>query len=175
MNRPPIDPFRQNHPSEGTLRIRRISRFLKAMVLLYFVAMPLFGTGWSLFRSHGGSTGWHWAAGNLSVADQLVAAFTVVICLGIAVTFYRLLNLWETGVFFSKTNVRLLRWLGHLAFGNGLLGVVAPVVSSGLVTFPSIIISPFNSPWVVGGLFVIMLSYIMEEACKLREDQDLTV
>ncbi len=175
MNRPPIDPFRKNLTSAGTLRIRRISRFLKALVLIYFVAMPLIGTAGSLFRSHGGSTGWHWAAGNLSAAEQWLAVFTAVICLGIAVTFYRLLNLWETGIFFSQANVRLLRWLGHLAFGNGLLGVVAPVVASGLVTFPTLLLSPFSSPWVVGGLFVIMVSHVMEEACKLREDQALTV
>ena len=98
-----------------------------------------------------------------------------MIYLGMAVIFYRLLNLVERGTYFAVANVRLLRWLGNLAFANGLLGAMAPVVVSGVFTFPAILLAPFFSPMVIGGLVIIMFSHIMEEACKLREEQALTV
>jgi len=46
---------------------------------------------------------------------------------------------------------------------------------TGRLVFPMILFEAFGSPWVMGGLFGIMVSYIMEEGCKLREEQELTV
>jgi len=144
------------------LRIRRLSRNLKAMMLLYFVAAPLYFT----------RPGWHWEL--VSMSDKLMAIISAVIFLAMAVTFYRLLNLFEKGVFFSTKSVRCLMLLGYLAFSEGLLGVIAPVIASGVVTL-GLLLAAIGSPWVVGGLFVIMLSHIMDEGCKMQEEQDLTV
>jgi hypothetical protein len=53
--------------------------------------------------------------------------------------------------------------------------VVSPVVSSGLLSFPGLLFAILGSPWIVGGLFGIMISFIMGEGCKMREEQELTV
>jgi hypothetical protein len=181
MNPTPITPANPLHPgipSAGLLRIRRISRYLKAMVLLYFVAAPLYFIGMSFYHTGNGPGDWHFAVGlssSFSAGEKLLAVLAVSIYFAMAVTFYRLLNGFEQGIFFSPATVRFLRLLGYLAFGNGLLGVISPVILTGALTFPTIILSAVGSPWVAGGLFVIMMSHIMDEGCKMREEQDLTV
>jgi len=172
----PAGPLKQNFP--GALRIRRISRYLKAMVLLYFVAWPLYYIGMSFYHSGKGPGDWHFAVGlssSFSISEKLLTVLAIVIYFAIAITFYRLLNLFEQGIFFSSATVKFLRQLGFLAFGNGLLGVISPVILTGTFTFPSIILSSVGSPWVAGGLFVIMISHIMDEGCKMRQEQELTV
>ena len=167
----------QNHASDGARRIRRISQYLRAIVLIYLVVLPGYAMICILASHRGGSTNWYWGPSGaaVSLAERWMAGTSGMIYLGMAVIFYRLLNLVEQGTYFAIANVRLLRWLGNLAFANGLLGAVAPVVVSGMVTFPTILLAPFFSPMVIGGLVIIMFSHIMEEACKLREEQALTV
>ena len=172
------DQVNQKAPSAGIRRIRRISRYLKAMVLLYFVAAPLYCIASYFFYPGSKLEIHHFAGGSsssLSVGEILLMVLEIALYFAIAVTFYRLLNLFEKGTFFSSANVRLLRWLGYLAFSIGLLGVLSPVLLTGLLTFPIILLAAVGSPWVAGGLFVIMLSHIMDEGCKMREEQDLTV
>ena len=168
----------QKTPSPGTRRIRRISRYLKAMVLLYFGAVPLYCII-SLFFYPGSKVEIKHFAGvsssSFSAGEIWLMVLDVALYWSIAVTSYRLLNLFEKGVFFSSANVRLLRWLGYLAFAIGLLGAISPVLLLGLLTFPTILLAAVGSPWVAGGLFTIMLSHIMDEGCKMREEQDLTV
>jgi len=150
---------------------------LRAIVLIYLVVLPGYAMICILAAHRGGSTGWYWGpyGAGVSLAERWMAGISGMIYLGMAVIFYRLLNLVERGTYFAVANVRLLRWLGNLAFANGLLGAMAPVVVSGLFTFPAILLAPFFSPMVIGGLVIIMFSHIMEEACKLREEQALTV
>jgi hypothetical protein len=173
----PETPAAQNNPSAGVRRIRRISQYLRGIVLIYLVVLPGWATVCILASHRGDSAGWYWgpSGAGVSLVERWLAALSGMIYLGMAVIFYRLLNLVERGTYFAVANVRLLRWLGNLAFANGLLGAVAPVVVSGMVTFPTILLAPFFSPMVIGGLVIIMFSHIMEEACKLREEQALTV
>lgn len=164
-------------PTAGAVRVRRISQALKAMVLIYLVVLPLYFIADSLVFSGVGQTTGHSVSKfpALSVGEKLAAAVSTAIYLLIAVTFYRLLNLYEKGTFFSLANVRLFRLLGYLAFSNGLLGVVAPVVSTGQLVFPILLLNILGSPWAIGGLFGIMISLIMDEGCRMREEQELTV
>ena len=111
----------------------------------------------------------------IAASTKMVTALTVAIYLLGAVVFYRLLNLYEKGIVFSPANVRLFRWLGFLAFCKGLLAVAASAVSHGEFVFPMVLFETLRSSWVIGGFFAIMLSYIMDEGCKLKEEQELTV
>ena len=64
----------------------------------------------------------------------------MVIYFVMAAMFYRLLNLLGRGIFFATDNVRLLRWLGNLTFANGLLSLVAQVVTSGQASVDLLIV-----------------------------------
>jgi glucan phosphoethanolaminetransferase (alkaline phosphatase superfamily) len=160
----------------GSLRIQKISKILKAMILIYMVVLPLCVAISAIIAFSTGQTrSFFYVNPPVSSADKVMAAFSAAIYLLWAVTFYRLLNLYEKGIVFSSANVRLFRLMGYLAFSRGLLAVVASVVSTGQLVFPTVLFVALGSPWLVGGLFGIMVSYIMEEGCKLREEQELTV
>ena len=156
-------------------RIRKISRILKAMLLMYLFVVPL------LFIVSPGPASWRFSGHDYTQFTdvpgpaKLLAALNTTIYLGFVIVFYRLLNLYEGGVIFAAENARHIRLLGYLGFGNGLLGVVAPVLSSSGLAFPICLLDFISSPWVIGGLFGIMISHIMDEGCRLREEQDLTV
>jgi hypothetical protein len=92
-----------------------------------------------------------------------------------AMTFYRLLNLYEKGIIFSAANVRLLGRIGHLVFSFGLLNVCGPVIISGKLSILEFIVAVVSSPWVIGGLFIVVISHIMDEGRKIQEEQELTV
>ena len=109
---------------------------------------------------------------------KLLSALAVGVFLLAVVTIYRLVNLYERGTVFSLTNVQLYKRLGYLAAGYGLLGACAPMIGRNPDIFALLEIFLFevtSSPWIIGGLFVVMISLIMKEACKLREEQELTV
>jgi len=158
----------------STRRVRTISGLLKAMLLIYLFVLPLYLIAASVgfFPAPGNS---HITFPQMSVGQKLMESFSVSVHLLIAVTFYRLLNLYEQGIFFSRANVRLFRLLSYLAFSNGLIDVVWTIVTLGKLGLPFILFSMLGSPWVVGGLFGILVSHIMDEGCKIQEEQELTV
>jgi hypothetical protein len=159
----------------SAMRIRKISRILKAMFLVYLFVLPLF------VIVHSGTAAWNVSGqtyaklSDMPATGKWIAAFAAVIFLSFAIVFYRLLNLYERGVIFTAQNVRLIRILGYLAFSNGLFGVIAPVLSAGVLSLTGLLFGIIASPWVIGGLFGIMISHIMDEGCKMQEEQELTV
>jgi hypothetical protein len=173
----PSSPVKLPTPDIGLSHIRKISRILKAMLLIYFFVLPLFVLAISVKKTP------TWGFGGQIYTDfydipgggKIICILSVSINMLALIVFYRLLNLYEKGIFFASQNVRLFRALGYLAFSNGLIGVISPVVSSGLLNFPGLLFAILGSPWIVGGLFGIMISHIMDEGCKMQEEQELTV
>jgi len=144
------------------------------MLLIYLLVPPLFivarkGMIWNF------SGQIYSNFSDVPAGGKIICVLSLSIGLLALIVFYRLLNLYEKGVFFSSQNVRLFRALGYLAFSEGLIDVASPIVPSGLINFPSFLFSILGSPWIVGGLFGIMISFIMDEGCKMREEQELTV
>ena len=157
-------------------RVVKISRVLKAMLLIYLFVMPLLVIATSQKGISWGFNGQIYSSFSaVPTGGKIICVLSTGIDLLAVIAFYRLLNLYEKGIFFSFQNVRLFRALGYLAFGEGLIRVVEPVVSSGLLNFMNLLFVAIGSPWIVGGLFGIMISFIMEEGCKIREEQELTV
>ena len=87
----------QNHASNGARRIRRISQYLRAIVLIYLVVLPGYAMICILAAHRGGSTNWYWgpSGAGVSLAERWMAGISGMIYLGMAVIFYRLLNLVE--------------------------------------------------------------------------------
>jgi hypothetical protein len=129
-------------------RIRTFSRILKVMLLAYLVVLPLSLIAIGAAVAGLGLTFHNWNSGfaTLPMEAKVLFALSNGIYWLIGVTFYRLLNLYEAGVFFSPANVRLFRKLGYLAFTKGLLGVVTPMALIGKLAFPSLIFGVFGSP-----------------------------
>jgi hypothetical protein len=171
------------HKNASMRRIRILSQILKALVLIYLVVIPLLSVASpKLVNSIGnyaclpGQT-FHQISTPRAVSPgtKIVTVLTAAIHLLGAIGFYRLLNLYEKGVVFSPANVRLFRWLGLLAICKGLLGVAAMEVAFVEFDFAMAMVETLSSSWVIGGFFVITLSYIVDEGYKLKEEQELTV
>jgi hypothetical protein len=159
-------------------RIKRISRIIKVMFLFYIVLGTLI---LMVFMKKAGAGTWRVFDNSYTNISDVPAMVKLLAGIGgglnllAAVTFYRLLNLYEQGIIFSAANVHLLGRIGHLVFSCGLLNVCGPVIISGNLSIPEFLVATVGSPWVIGGLFVTVISRIMDEGRKIQEEQELTV
>jgi hypothetical protein len=78
----------------------------------------------------------------------------------------RLFKLFEQGIFFSSNNARYLKIVGLTVTGCGLTQTILELLSTPMGLDVNLLL--------VGGL-VMLLAWILDEARKLREEQDLTV
>ncbi len=159
-------------------RIKTASRFLKKVVWVYvwlmttglivatvMLARPTPGNKFGLLDKYYAS----WSEVPWSVW-LLMASAIVLTVLGLT-AFYRLLSLYEQGVIFSPANAVQFYHLGLVAIGSGVAEIcVNTVNNSGLNIFGVLL-----SPWIYGGIFLMVVAWIMEEGSKLREEQELTV
>src|ERR1017187_1698215 len=104
----------------------------------------------------------------------LYAIGTGIYLLG-AISFYRLLNLYEKGLIFSAANVLEIKRLGTYLAGFGILAVAAGVIYSGRIVFPWTLLDVVSSPWIVVGGAIYIVAWIMDEGRKIQEEQELTV
>jgi hypothetical protein len=160
-------------------RIQKISRILKACVLIYFV-VPLCLVALN-FKSL------HVASGMVSIFNHpyasvsdipapmyvLCAIGTGIYLLGM-IAFYRLLNLYEKGVIFSAANVLEIKRLGTYLSCYGIVAVTASAIYIGGIT-PLTLLGFVSSPWIVGGGAINLVAWIMDEGRKIQEEQELTV
>lgn len=174
-------------------RIRTMSRMIKALFLTYLLAAGLVSILLKITPLlHGSSHSWRifdllfaMMYEEFPMGLKLLYALGAGILLSVVITIYRLLDLYERGTVFSLANVRLYKRLGCLAIGYGLLDacgykfavdIANRMTATDIVTHLEVFLfEATSSPWIIGGIFVVMISLIMEEACKLREEQELTV
>jgi hypothetical protein len=161
-------------------RIQKISRILKACVLLYLVA-PLFALAF-VFNN----TSVHFdtvSIFNVTYASRTVipmpmyllwAIGTAVYLLG-GISFYRLLCLYEKGVIFSGANVSEMKKLGSCMAGYGILAVVVDIIHLKGIVLLWVLLEGFVSPWIVIGGAIYIVAWIMDEGRKIQEEQELTV
>jgi Protein of unknown function (DUF2975) len=180
-------------PKARLSRIKNTSRSLKVMLLLYLSCLVP-----GIFRLiHQTPDGWTMFAGTYATFAEIpwyeksLALLCVGIFIGTILAGYQLLGLYERGIIFSTRNVRLLRRIGWLAISYDVLMVLGRTLiftwrhwigaSSGyfLGCFLNGLAFDFfallSSPWIIGGFFVVIISHIMGEGCKLQEEQELTV
>jgi Protein of unknown function (DUF2975) len=161
-------------------RIQKISRILKACVLIYFV-VPLCALAFN-FKS------FHLTNGMVSIfnhpyatASDIPATMIVLSAVGAGVyllgviSFYRLLCLYEKGVIFSEANVLEMKRLGSYLAGYGILAIAAAVIYTGEITLPWTLLDVVASPWIVVGGAIYIVAWIMDEGRKIQEEQELTV
>jgi hypothetical protein len=172
--------------------IQTLCRTLKIMFWLYLGCLILaWPSGFFLFRqTPDGWQAFHQTYREISEVpwySLVLAAAAAGVLVWAAVTFYQLLALYEQGAIFSAGNVRLLRRLGWLAAGYGLLEIIGPTLillwqqwcGSLHVNFLHYLVGDFfallSSPWIMGGLFLLTISRVMLKGYQLQEEQELTV
>jgi Protein of unknown function (DUF2975) len=166
-------------PNSRLNRIRKISRNLKVCVLIYFVPLCLMALN---FKSA------HMATGMVSVFNHPYASVSdipapmyalVAIAMGLyllgVISFYRLLNLFEKGVIFAAASVSEIKRLGIFLAAYGILSVVAKVIYTRQILFPWTLLDAVSSPWIVAGVAIYLVAWIMDEGRKIQEEQELTV
>jgi len=112
-------------------------------------------------------------AGCLPLLVQLYILFSLV----------RLFKLYEQGVIFSMNNVRYIRNIGYAlivtqiptALYQALMGFILTSRNPPGHRFASITLDQTNIGIILVALMVILISWIMLEGCKIREEQQLTV
>lgn len=123
----------------------------------------------------------------LSVSEKilgcLVSAIPMVVNMFILFMLIKLFRLYEKGEIFTVNNVKYLRNIGYALLIGQLIdpayqfvmGIVLTLHNPPHHRFASITLDQTNIGIVFTALLVILISWIMLEAYKLREEQQLTV
>lgn len=123
----------------------------------------------------------------LSVTEKLmgglVGAIPLVITLYIIYSLIKLFKLYEQGEIFATDNVRYIRNIGYAMLMTqvvnpiyeGLMGIVLTMGNPPGHRFASVTLDQTNFEIILTALMVILISWIMAEGCKLREEHQLTV
>lgn len=95
----------------------------------------------------------------------------------------RLFRLYEQGIIFGVQNVHYIRNIGYALFASQLLNVVYDLLLSLALTWHNppgqrllaVSATGINLALLLTSLLVILISWIMAEAYKLQEEQQLTI
>jgi hypothetical protein len=181
-------------------KIKRISLFFRMLFQILFVALPIFLiTAWikssGTLVSIGGAINLnyvpaaysnsilHVLSGSEKLLALCVSSIPMFIQLYILYSLINLFKLYEKGEIFSINNVRYIRNIGCALLitqiidplYQGAMGFVLTRYNPPGHRFVSITLDQTNIGVVLIALAVILISWIMAEGCKLREEQQLTV
>jgi hypothetical protein len=161
-------------------RIKKLSRSLKAGILIYFVVCGLV-----LIVEHRNihvKTPIQWGDRSFNSLQEIPAVlktYEAICCslylLGV-VAVYRLLNLYEKGIIFSAANVSQIRRLGQLGVFYGVLSACLPMFErGGIVLNLALPLDILSSPSFTAGCLAIIIAWVMDEGRKIQAEQELTV
>jgi hypothetical protein len=159
-------------------RIKYLSHFLKAVLLSYFVVIGLlFAYARGVQSMSGLSADPFNSFLDAPAKSKIFTALGSALFLLAVMASYRLLDLYEKGIIFSKGNASQIRRLGCLAIAYGLLNACSPVFqpNHGVFAVVATLMNFLLSPWFFGGCFTIIITWIMDEGRKIQEEQELTV
>lgn len=123
----------------------------------------------------------------LNLSEKLLAlgagCFPLLVQLYILCSLIRLFKLYERGEIFSMNNARYIRNIGYALIATQLVDAVYQGLMGFILTwrnppghrFSSITLDHTNLGIILVALMVILISWIMLEGCKIREEQQLTV
>lgn len=113
----------------------------------------------------------------------IVTAIPMMVDLFILYSLIKLFNLYRKGEIFSIHHVRYIRNIGYALLIGQLLepfyqfamGLVLTINNPPGHRYASLMLDQTNIGILFTSLLVILISWIMAEGCKLREEQQLTV
>lgn len=181
-------------------KIRRISWFFRVLFQVLLIVLPvLLFAAWIKSSGElvimGGLINLNYIPGaylgnilhTLSSSEKLLAlsisCVPLLIQLYILFSLIKLFKLYENGEIFSINNVRYIRNIGYAVLMTQILDPIYQGAMGFVLTrynppghrFASITLDQTNIRVILIALIVILISWIMAEGCKLREEQQLTV
>jgi Protein of unknown function (DUF2975) len=155
-------------------RIKYMSRFLKGLILAYFVMIGLLVAYGRMMNRFGGSV---LPPLSDTMGEAVYQTLHDALNLLAVIPLYRLLDFYEQGMIFSAANTSQIRRLGFLAIAYALLKACNSLFlpNEGIFTMPTALINFSMSPWFFAGCFSIIITWIMDEGRKIQEEQELTV
>ena len=155
-------------------RIKYMSRFLKGLILAYFVVICLLVAYGRIMSGRGEDV---LPPRPDTIGESVYQILYYALSLLAVFTLYRLLNFYEKGMIFSAVNTSQIRRLGFLAMVYALLKACNSLFlpNEGVFTLPTTLINFLMSPWFFAGCFIIIITWIMDEGRKIQEEQELTV
>lgn len=117
------------------------------------------------------------------VIGYLVSLAPMVVELCIIYFLIKLFQLYEKGEIFSLQNVRYIRNIGLVLLIEQVVSPIYEAVMGLVLTwgnppghrYASITLDGTNVGIVLTALLIILISWIMAEACQLHEEQELTI
>jgi hypothetical protein len=163
--------------SNSSLRLKRIktmSRFLKGLILAYFIVIGLLIAYGIIMSSRGESVLPPLPA---TMGECVYQIIYYGLSLLAVITLYRLLNLYERGIIFSAANTSKVRHVGFFSMAYALLKACDSLFlpNEGFFNVLTTLINFLMSPWFFVGCFIIVITWIMDEGRKIQEEQELTV
>lgn len=183
-------------------KIKRISLFFRIIFQVLFIAFPIFLIiGWinapeslNIFANvikmnviPPSYTSMGAILHKLSAAEKLLGflinSVPLLIELFILYSLIKLFRLFERGEIFSINNVRYIRNIGYGLLAGQLLDPIYESIMGLFLTWYNppghrlitVTFDQTNFGTLLTALLVILISWIMAEGCKLREEQQLTV
>lgn len=181
-------------------KIQRVSSFFKIMFQIIFVLIPILHIiGWmnapetfsimektlsmNVIPPPYRDAILHKMSGEEKFLGGLIGTAPLIIDLFIIYSLIKLFRLYEAGEIFSMRNVEYIRNIGYALLAveivnpvyQGVLGVMLTWNNPPGHKFASVTLDQTNIGMVLTALLVILISWIMAEGCKLREEQQLTV
>lgn len=120
---------------------------------------------------------------NEKILGCLISAIPMIVNMFILYSLIKLFKLYEKGEIFSINHVRYIRNIGYALlsgqlidpFYQFLMGVVLTMHNPPHHRYATITLDQTNIGILLTALLVILISWIMAEGCKLREEQQLTI
>lgn len=125
----------------------------------------------------------HTLSGSEKLLGFAISCLPLIVNLFIIYSLIKLFKLYEKGEIFSINNVRYIRNTGYGLLATQLINPIYEGVIGLALTwhnppghrYASISMDQTNIGILFVGLMVILISWIMAEGCKLREEQQLTI
>jgi hypothetical protein len=179
-------------------KIRRVSLFFRVLFQILFVVLPvLVIIAWIIAPSPILSTQslvlidmipreypiMHPLSITTKILGCLMSMIPTAVELFILYCLIQLFFLYEKGEIFSLQNVRYIRNVAYALLVGQLISPFYEAIMGVILTwnnphghrFASITFNGTNVGILLTALFVILISWIMAEGCKLREEQQLTI
>jgi hypothetical protein len=181
-------------------RIKRVSLFFRIIFQILFITLPVilviaWATSPESLVIMGGVINMSFIPRSyahnilhiLSPMDRLlgfgISSIPMLIELYILYSLIKLFGLYSKGEIFSANNVRHIQTIGYALlvtqmihpFYEGLMGVALTRNNPHGHRFASVTLDQTNLGIICVALIVILISWIMAEGCKLREEQQLTI
>lgn len=125
----------------------------------------------------------HTLTANEKIIGCLVSAIPMAVNMFVVCSLIKLFNLYEKGEIFTINHVKYIRNIGYALlagqiiqpFYQFVMGLVLTLNNPPHYRYASITLDQTNMGILLTALLVILISWIMAEGCKLREEQQLTI